>query len=193
VRKTLTSFRYAGFVLLVILLSLIGTAAQESPKVLDWGDHANLQCRSVAPGSKALYEIELEDILIDGRSVLVGEPFVGDVRDLVFRVKNISDTPQGFIQITVVLPEVKRPPEIPFIRASTQGKRAPVAPGEEAELRVPIGKLYDWVKDTVAAQGIQLEAIKRVAIDSVIVEKSGQGVNVCIKSRDPRNEWRPKP
>jgi hypothetical protein len=192
--QRLTSFRRVGWLPLIFLWSLTPAAAQQSPKTLEYGDHLNLKCRNPGPtGSQAIYEIELDDILIDQRPVLIGEPFVGDVRELVFRVKNISDRPQGFIQITVVLPEVKRPPEIPFLRTLTQGKPTPVAPGEAAELRVPTGKLYDWVKDTVAAQDIQLEAIKRVAIDSVIVEKSGQAVNVCIKARDPRNEWRPKP
>ena len=188
----LMSFRYVGLVLLIILFSSLSIPAQEQPKILEWGDHANLRCRGVE-ASKANYAIELEDILIDGRSVLVGQPFVGDVRDLVFRVKNISDGPFGLIQITVVLPEVKRPPEIPFVGTSADSKAKPVAPGQETELRVPSGKLYDWVKDTVAAQGLQLPQIKTAAIDAVIVQTGGQGVSVCIKARDPRNEWRPRP
>lgn len=188
----LISFRYVGLVHLIILFLSISIPAQEPPKTLEWGEHAILKCGGVE-ASKAIYAIELEDILIDARPVLVGEPFVGDVRDLVFRVKNISDGPLGLIQITVVLPEVKRPPEIPFVRTLADSKAKPVAPGEETELRVPSGKLYDWVKETVATQGLQLPQIKKAAIDAVIVQRGGEGVSVCIKTRDPRNELRPKP
>ena len=182
----------AALFLLVVLLPVLATTTQESSKTLEWGDHANLNCGKVGtPSSRITYEIELEDILIDGRSVLIGEPFVGDVRNLVFRVRNISDRPVGFIQITVILPEVKRPPQIPFVRAA-ESKATPVQPGQATELRVPAGKLYDWVNDTVSAQGLELLSIKRAAIDGIIVEKDGKPAGSCMTTRDQRNERRSK-
>jgi hypothetical protein len=181
-----------AFLSLIVWWPPQATQAQEAAKTLEWGEHANLTCRKgSAPDSKVTSEIELEDILINGRSVLVGEPFVGDVRDLVFVVKNISDHPVGFIQITVILPEVKRPPQVPYVR-SAQSKGQPVPPGEKTELRVPHDKLYDWVKDTVVSQGLELSTIKRAAIDGFIVEKAGQPVNVCARARDARNELPPR-
>ena len=181
-----------AFLSLIVLWPGQTTHAQEAAKTLEWGEHANLTCRKgPGPDSKIAYAIELEDILINGRSVLVGEPFVGDVRDLVFVVKNISDRPLGFFQITVILPEVKRPPQVPFVR-SAQSKGQPVPPGEKTELRVPPDKLYDWVKETVVSQGMELSRIKRAAIDGFIVEKVGQPVNACATARDPRNEPPPK-
>jgi hypothetical protein len=181
-----------AFLSLIVLWPAQTTHAQEVAKILEWGEHANLTCRrGPARDSKIAYEIELEDILINGRSVLVGEPFVGDVRDLVFVVKNVSDHPLGFIQITVILPEVKRPPQVPFVR-SPPSKGQPVPPGEKTELRVPPDKLYDWVKETVASQGMELSTIRRAAIDGFTVEKAGQPGNVCATARDPRNEPPPK-
>jgi hypothetical protein len=176
----------------LLLLPLITTAAQEPAKTLEWSVNPRTCGSTGAPESKTC-EIELEDILIDGRSILIGEPFVGDIRDLVFRVKNISDRPIAFVQITVVLPDVKHPPEIPFVRTSPESKTKAVQPGEETELRVPSGKLYDWVKDTVAAQGMELQSIKRAAIYSIIVVKNGQPLGECLKTRDPRNECSPRP
>lgn len=184
--------RSLTLLLVMPLLPLMTTAAQDSAKTLDWGDQAKITCGKLGTTQPKIFEIELEDILIDGRSVLIGEPFVGDIRDLVFRVKNVSDRPIDFIQITIVLPEVKRPPEIPFVRTSSESKTTPVQPGEETELRVPRGKLYDWVNDTVVAQGMELQRIKRAAIYSIIVTKSGQPVGECLKARDPRNECPPR-
>ena len=181
-----------ALLLLVPLLPPMTTAAQESAKTLDWGDQAKITCGKRGTAEPKIFEIELEDILIDGRSVLIGEPFVGDIRDLVFRVKNVSDRPIDFIQITIALPEVKRPPEIPFLRTSSETKNRPVQLGEETELRVPRGKLYDWVNDTVVTQGMELQRIRRAAIYSIIVTKSGQPVGECLKARDPRNECPPR-
>jgi hypothetical protein len=181
-----------AFLFLMVLLLPEATHAQEVAKTLEWGEHANFNCRkSRAPDAKTRYEIELEDILNGGRSVLVGEPFVGDIRDLVFVVKNISDRPFEFIQITVILPEVKQPPQVPFIR-SAEGKAPSVKPGEQAELRVPKGKLYDWVKDSVTSQGMELSTIKRAAIDGFIVGQTGQASGVCAAARDPRNQPPPR-
>ena len=184
--------RSLALLLLLPLLPLMTTAWQEPAKTLEWGDQAKITCGIPGTAESKILEIELEDILIDGRTVLIGEPFIGDVRDLVFRVKNVSDRPIDFIQITIALPEVKRPPEIPFVRTSSETKSKPVQPGEETELRVPRGKLYDWVNDTVVAQGMELQRIKRAAIYSIIVTKSGQPVGECFKARDPRNECPPR-
>lgn len=195
----MTVFNRLGRVSSLAILTLIAlwlpvqtTQAQEAAKTLEWGDHANFNCRKHrAPDSKISYEIELEDILINGRSVLVGEPFVGDVRDLVFVVKNISDRPFAFIQVTVILPEVKVPPQVPFVR-SVESKAQPVKPGEKTELRVPSGKLYDWVQDAVTSQGMELSTIKRAAIDGFIVGQTGQASGVCASARDPRNQPPPQ-
>ena len=186
----------AAFLLFTLFPPAVAVA-QESAKTLGWADHANINTGRVdLPWSRRIDEIELQDILIDGRSILIGEPFVGDIRNLVFRVKNISDGSVGFIQITLTLPEIKPSPQIPFIRTSPDNKNRPLLPGEETELRIPPdGGLYDWVRDAVAKQGIKLQSIKKVAIDVVIIvsQKSGQLPGGCIKTRDPRNDCSLKP
>lgn len=78
------------------------------------------------------------------------------------------------------------------MRTSSEAKTNPVQPVDETELRVPRGKLYDWVNDTVGAQGMKLQRIKRAAIYSIIMTKSGQPVGECLKARDPRNECPPR-
>jgi len=170
--------------------------AQEPAKTLEWEGHRNINSGRVdLPWSRRIEEIELEDILIDGRSILIGEPFVGDIRNLTFRIKNISDGPVGFVQITVTLPEIKVPPQIPFVRAGDIKTQKPLLPGQQAELTISDRKIYDWVADTVAQQGRELKSIRKAAIDVVIIvsQKSGQLPGGCVKTRDPRNECQPGP
>ena len=168
---------------------------QELAKTLEWEDHHNINSGRIdLPWSRRIEEIELEDILIDGRAIFIGEPFVGDIRNLAFRIKNISDGPIGFVQITVTLPEVKAPPEIPFVRAGDGKTLKSLLPGEEAELRIADRKIYDWVGDTVTQQGRELKSIRKAAIRTVIIvsQKSGQLPGGCVKTRDPRNECQPR-
>jgi hypothetical protein len=181
--------------LLLTFLSFVAVTAQESARTLAWADHTNINTGRVdEPWSRRIDAIELEAILLDGKSILIGEPFVGDIRNLTFRVKNISDAPVSFIQITVTLPEIKRSPEIPFVRVRTEGRTAkPLLPGEEAELRIPDIKLYNWVKDAVVAQGRELPSINRAAIYSVLLMVSAQEkqlVGGCLKTADLRNACR---
>ena len=132
--------------LLLTWSPLTAVVAQESTKTLVWADHPNINTGRVdEPWSRRIDAIELEAILLDGKSILIGEPFVGDIMNLTFRVKNISNAPVSFIQITVTLPEIKRSPEIPFVRVRTDGRtEKPLWPGEEADLRIPDVRLYDW-------------------------------------------------
>jgi hypothetical protein len=182
--------------LLLTLFSLTAVTPQESVRTLEWADHTNINTGRVdGPWSRSIDTIELEAILLDGKSILIGEPFVGDIRNLTFRVKNISEAPVSFIQITVTLPEIKRSPEIPFVSIRTDGRtEKPLMPGEEAELRIPDTKIYNWLKDAVVAQGRELPSIKKAAIYSVLVmvisAQEKQLVGGCLKTADLRNACR---
>lgn len=176
---------------LLMLLPGVATKTQDSAKTLEWRDHANINTGKVdLPWSRRIEEIELEDISIDGKSILIGESFVGDFRKLVFRVKNVSDGPVGFIQITLTLPEMKHLIQVPFIRTAPDRKK-PLLPGEETELRLPESQgLYKWISESAAEQGQELAKLKRVAIDVVFVtpDKGVQVEGGCVRTRDPRND-----
>ena len=191
IERSVCFLRRVGSFLLLTLFPLTAVEAQDSPKTVQWADHTNFNSGRIdLPWSRRIDAIELEAILIDGRSVLIGEPFVADIRDLTFRVKNISDAPVGFIQITLTLPEIKHSPEIPFVRVSVAGKtQRPLWRGEETELRIPDRALYDWVKEAVVKQGREFSSIKKAAIYSVLVvsEKGSQMTGGCLKTLDPRN------
>ena len=180
--------------LLWILLTASVALGQEVAKTLEWYDHRNPNDGSLNPiWAKRIEAVELEDISLDGKSMLVGEPFLGDIRRFIFRVKNISDKPIGFVQVTLTLPEIKDGgPQIPFVLPRANGnKAAPILPGAEAELKLAGDqKVSDWVRDSVAKAGRDLQTIRRVAIYAVgsDSEPAGHTMVGSIKTRDPRNE-----
>src|SRR5215510_5859362 len=143
---------------------------QEQTKVLEWANHTNIYGKVDLPWSKQIDTIELQDILVGGKSVTIGEPFAGEIdwiSGLTFRVKNVSTEPIGFIQITVKLPQMKQSPEIPFVRISADPKsQKGLMPGDETDLQISPGKLYDWVKTSVARE-TELSKISRAAIYAV--------------------------
>lgn len=178
--------RRVKLVLALMLFSATVTA-QERTRTLEWANHASPNDGRVPPAfSRRVDEIELQDILIDGRSILIGEPFVGDFRSLSFRVKNVSDRSIGFIQITVTLPEVAQPPQIPFIMPRPDGKTTkPLLPGEQTDLKLSDGVLYNWVTDTVTSQGKDLQSLTKAWIYAIVLDPQNNGG--CMKTRDPRN------
>ncbi len=182
-------FRSLVSVVVLTLLSVTVTA-QEPAKTLEWSNHASPNDGRVPePFGRRIDEIELEDILIDGRSILIGEPFIGDFRNLSFRVRNVSNKPLSFIQVTLVLPEIARQgPQVPFVLPRmADGKTAkPLLPGEETDLKLPEGALYNWVKETVSTLGKDLQSLTQASI--YIIMLGNQNSGGCMKTRDPRNE-----
>lgn len=179
--------------ILTTLVSALSALGQDQTKVLEWANHANINTGKVdLPWSRQIDTIELQDIRVGGKSVTIGEPFAGEIDwilDLTFRVKNISSEPVGFVQITVKLPQVKQSPEIPFVMISRDPKNSkPLMPGDEAELRISPGKLYDWVKESVAKE-TELSKISRAAIYAVIIvpPKRGAESGGCLRAVNPRN------
>src|SRR5580765_8259744 len=147
----------AVYLTLGLLASFITGArclAQEPAKTVNWTTRADLSDKMIPlEWSKRIDEIELEEILIDGKSIAIGEPFAGDFRNLRFRLKNISDKPIDFLQITLLLPEIKHSPPIPLLRIQVE-KEGPVQPGQESEVGVIPGKHYDGVTHMVSRRGI---------------------------------------
>jgi hypothetical protein len=140
-------------------------------------------------------EIEIEAILVNGREIIVGEPFSADtdwLKAISFRVKNVSDKPIRRIQITLVLPEIpeiKGRPQIQYLCLSCKGDgRDPLAPGAETELRMPEGGLYAWVKDRVN-ETTDFTQITRARIYSAWVTMDDGLVlwSDCIKTSNVRN------
>jgi hypothetical protein len=96
--------------LLGFLFAVTPGFSQNQNKVLEWskrpvGSNNETAAASIQL-SKQIDAIEIEDILVDGKSITIGEPFVADIdwlRNITFRVKNISGEQLMGIQRTLVL------------------------------------------------------------------------------------------
>lgn len=183
---------------LVGLWSLIFTAAgaaQTHQKVLLWSDHPtgshNEQTRAPNQIFKQLDAIEIQSINVGGKSIAIGEPFSADedwLQDLTFRVKNVSDKELMGIQITLILPELKKPIQVPYVNGCRHDKNQPcITPGVEVEIRIPAIKLYDWVKSVVATE-TELRKITKATVYTVIVSLPGDITwsSGCVKIKDLR-------
>ena len=132
--------------------------------------------------------IEVEDVLVEGVPIKIGEPFTAGVdwlRNIVFRVRNLSNEPLGFVQITLTLPQLKHQLQIPFV-ACKAGTQACLKPSEELQLRMPGGGLYDWVKKTASDQGQEITTINQAQIKYVMVvlPNGTQLSSGCVKTAD---------
>ena len=182
----------AGVCLLIFAAS---AAAQTQQKVLQWSDHPfgshHEQTRAPNQIFKQLDVIEIQSVNLGGKAIAVGEPFSADedwLRDLTFRVKNVSDKDLMGIQITLILPELKKPIQVPYVSGCRHDKNQPcISPGVEVDLRIPPIKLYDWVKSVVGTE-TELRKITKATIYHVIVSLPGDTTwsSGCVKMKDPK-------
>ncbi len=130
------AFRIRANFLIVLagLWSLVFTAsgaAQTQQKVLVWSDHPfgshNERTRAPLQIFKQLDAIEIQSINVGGKPIAIGEPFSADedwLRDLTFRVKNVSDKELMGIQITLILPEMETPIQVPYVSGCRHDKKS---------------------------------------------------------------------
>jgi hypothetical protein len=182
--------------LLGFLFAVTPVLSQSQNKVLEWSKFPvgsnNESAAASIQLSRQIDGIEIEDILVDGKSITIGEAFAADIdwiRNIRFRVKNISGEQLMGIQITVTLPEMNKSPQIPFIYGCAHNKSEKcLVPGDEVELKLPPGRLYDWVKDSVAKERDISMISKAMIHDMLVTLPNGmQWLSGCIKTADPKN------
>jgi hypothetical protein len=146
---------------------------------------------------KRLEQIEIEDIQVEGQSIILGEPFtassdwLGNIR---FRIKNISGQRLEFVQITLVLPEISEAgPQLPFIcsECRVDKKQIPIEPDAEVYLTMPL-PIYSWARGVIAEKA-NLTTISKAQILTGIAQ-APDDINWssdCIKTADARNACTP--
>ena len=82
--------------------------------------------------------VEIEEIAVDGKSIIVGEPFAAAddwLKSLTVRVRNISGQRLVRVQITLVLPEMNaQSPDIVFCYGCAAAeKEKGLMPGSDAQ------------------------------------------------------------
>ena len=136
---------------------------------------------------------EIEEILVEGKSVTIGQPFTARddwLNDITIRIKNISQQTFATIQMTLVLPEITRGPDIPVCFGCAADQRAKgFGPGDEVELKtLRDEKFYNWVKTSVAEK-TPLSTITTAQIRETLAILPGGSslLSECVKTTNPLN------
>jgi len=178
------------------LLLITPGFSQNQNKVLEWSKSpVGSMNERYGPNIqlfKQIDGIEIEDILLGDKSIRMGEPFGADIdwiRNITFRVKNISGGQLMGIQVTVILPEMNTSPQIVFIAGCAHSENQKcLMPGDEVELKFPRGHMYDWVKEMVAKER-NISTISKAMISTMIVTLPNgmQWVSGCVKTAEVKN------
>lgn len=191
-----------AIIISITFCAVTSVFSQGQTKLLEWsqfpvGNYGGTSSPDIEL-SKQINSIEIEEILVSGRPINIGEPFAADVdwlKDLTFRVKNVSSEQVMAIQIDLRLPEINNSPMVVFIAGCKHDKNQPcIRPGEEVVLRMPAGSFYSWVKERVAKEK-DITAINKATIGEMIVTRANgmQWMSGCVKTTNPKNVCVPQP
>jgi hypothetical protein len=183
-----------------IVFAVAPVFSQTQNKVIEWSTSpigSNHETARNLLLSRQIDGVEIEDMAVDGKSIIVGEPFAaGDdwLKTFTVRLKNISGQRLVSAQITLVLPEMGvESPDIVFCYGCVAiEKEQGFMPGEVVELKMPGGGFYDWVRSRIAEKG-SVSRINKAEIRQMYVRlPSGPTWSSgCIKTANPRNACRP--
>ena len=173
-------------------------SAQTQNKVVEWskspiGSNKVETAAADLKLSRQIDGVEIEDIGVASKSVIIGEPFAADddwLKSFTVRVKNISAQRLVAVQITLVLPAMSyESPDIVFCYgcAKSEGDKG-VMPGEEVELKMLGGGFYDWVKSRITEKG-SISRITKAEIHHMYVTlpDGTKWFSGCIRTANPKN------
>ena len=180
-----------------VSLALLPVFSQGQNKTIEWPKKSLYNTRpKAAPDAHItdrIDDVEIEGIVVESRLVKIGEPFVASddwIKNIGFRVKNISGKQLTAVQISLVLPEMSEgSPQVPFCYGCASiEKQKGIVPGEEVELTMPAGGLYPWLKSRITEKG-GLSRISKAQIHIVFVTLLDGTVwsSGCVKTADPKN------
>lgn len=151
----------ARYVFVAMLLMGASLPVASQAKFIVWPKEPGRYIRPAGtPGGQAnalkqFDTFQIEEILVEGKPITIGQPFTASddwLNDITIRIKNISQQTFGTIQVTLVLPEIERGPYIPVCYGCAADQRGKgFGPGDEVELKtLRSEKFYSWVKTSIA-------------------------------------------
>ena len=182
--------------LVVSIFAVLPVFSQTQTKTVEWAkDPLSSHHVKTVPNIRALDQIdgiEIEAVLFDGKPITIGQPFAAYddwLRDISFRVKNVSSQKMLRIQLDIVPPELQKGVQVVYCYgcAPTEKEKG-VIPGEEVELKMLGGNFYGWVRDRIVETG-SISRITRAQIREMIVSLPDdlRWTSGCVKTADPKN------
>jgi len=186
-------------VLVAIVAASLCHAVSAQSKFIVWPKEPGRRIRPAGtPGGQAnalpqFDAFEIEEILVEGKPITIGQPFTATedwLNDIAIRIKNVSSQKFATIQITVVLPEIKFGPDIPVCYGCAADQRAKgFGPGDVVELKtLHDAKFYNWVKRSISEKA-PLSTITTAQIrDTLAILPDGSSLlSECVRTANPLN------
>jgi hypothetical protein len=179
--------------------SLLCIPAAAQNKSIVWGKEPGRGLKPAGtPGgqSNALAQFdscEIEEILVEGKTIVIGQPFSASVdwlNAITVRIKNISQQKFKVIQITLGLPQIMGSPIIPVcFGCALDDRRKGIAPGEEVELQtVHSVKFYTWVKTSISAKAsLSSVTTAQIQVTYAMLWDGTELLSQCVKTVNPQN------
>jgi len=184
---------------IAITVCLLGHAVAAQSRFIVWPKEPGRRIRPAGvPGGQAnafaqFDTLEIEEILVEGKPIIIGQPFNASddwLKHITIRVKNISDQRFSFIQLTLILPQIKFVPDIPVFYPSTADQRAKgFGPGEVVELTTwRDDKIYNWAKTSIAEKApLSTITVAQIREALVILPDGSSLWSECVRTASPLN------
>jgi hypothetical protein len=183
--------------LLLSLVSGIGPIfAQTSEKLIMWSQHPiGSNNEKVTPKLELLRQIDgvqIDEIVVEGTPASIGDPFPASddwLKNIFFRVRNVSNRRLITIQITLALPEMAHgSPDVVYCYGCSEPERKKgVKPDQVVELRMLEGGFYDWVKARAQRDGLSKVTKAEIHHMYVTLPTGPRWFSGCVKTSDIRN------
>lgn len=189
----------ARYIFVAMLLMGASLPVSSQSKFIVWPKEPGRYIRPAGtPGGQAnalkqFETFQIEEILVEGKPITIGQPFSASddwLNDITIRIKNISPQTFGTIQVTLVLPEIEHGPYIPVCYGCAADQRGKgFGPGDEVELKtLRSEKFYSWVKTSITGKR-PLSTITTAQI-LITLAKLPDGSSLwseCVRTANPLN------
>jgi len=183
----------------MILLAWLPVFSQDQRKVIEWPAKSVFNSHTNTTPENHIVDriddVEIESILVEGRLINFGEPFNASdewLKNISFRVKNISRNSIRQVQITLIMPELgpRQRIQIQYFCRECIRKVEPVAfdPGDVRELTLP-DPIYVWARDIIDKETTLAKISKAQVLVSYVTFADGKMISSdCMKTADPKNK-----
>jgi len=187
-----------GQLLTVVLIAGLPVFTQDQRKVIEWPAKSVYNSRTNTTPDNHIVDriddVEIQSIMVEGRLVNFGEAFNASdewLKNISFRIKNISRKKIRQVQITLIMPELGplHRIQIPYLCRECVRKVNPVSfdPGDLRELTLP-DSIYTWAREIINGQTTLAKISKAQVLISYVYFADGSVSSDCLKTADPRSK-----
>ena len=187
-----------GALLALILAACPSALPQSQSRVIEWPQVSTFNSKTFTTPDNhyidRIDEVEIESITVEGQNAIFGAPLTASdewLKNLSFRVKNISTRKIHQVQITLIMPELgpRHRIQIPYICLECQRKVNPISldPGASVDLTLPKFD-YEWAKGIINENlGLSKITKAQVLVSFVTFADGPTVASDCLRTLESKN------